>query len=804
MPQITVNSSNIDNFGFSATFNPYNQTVLFDTAGLTTYSDTSGSGQLFVLGIAFSVTDQQGVVLAAVDWDNPQIKPALSETTWALDLSSVGLDFFFQTYKIIGYIKDGNGTVYSTTAIYPKICQPVGITESGYVPGIFQITANCPDNILTVKEVTVLTYNNLSPETTTKAGVLTYPSGTISPVSFTGTPFTNDVIRTGQYRIACTTVSTYDLGDDIFVAVSYVTNNVFDITCANTLADVLCCIVDIQRTKIANCNTADGQRAAQLEAQITIPFLVAVGKEISGQDASSEVAFIRKTLNCNCGNKSIIQNEFTPINPSVTNIVLSGVGGTSIATPTVTGNTKTYNIQSNVYQVVKGNTSDQAFTIKLDISTTNTVKYVISFNYTVLAATVLSTIGGNNTLLTQFNSLVNISNFYVDLTNLNGGCIIDLSAINYFLSLKVGSASNTIVSVLINGTTYTAGSPIVVNNPTAIESWLNGLGLGTFDASFSSGTSGSYVNLLTNGNGNTITSAVFNVGTPLTVLFQKTTHSLIAFLQAVVDYICSLSALEVTLGESESFSYIDYNGNTVTTNFTSSDTQAEFNTAIAAAISASLTLNKLFQNGLTNLAGVVKWGGDLINNTQINQNGKTLTFLGDLNNYLFLDNTSQTIVSRQGSAGTDIINVFFNRYNLFVSLLAINSERNAGSYYSLAEIANNYTAGLGSSAVIGTKVPASNNISTPPPANDPVRTAYVKPEYDAINDVGKIEYYAKTHTHTGYITNVDTLWSAKEMTTAQRNAIDASLLTRNRIIFNTTTNKLQCYVPGTATWNDLF
>ena len=220
MPQITVNSSNIDLFGFSATFSPFGQTVLFDIANLTEFNNVSGTGELYVLGVCFSVIDQQGVVLLEPNWDSPQILPQDGETEYELDLSSVGVDFFFQTYKIIGYIKDGDGQIYQTTQINPKICQPAGVNETGAVDGIFQITANCPDNVLTVKEVTVLTYNNLEAESVSKEGTLTYPSGTISSVSFTGTPFTNDVIYTGQYRVACDTAETYNLGKDIYVIVN--------------------------------------------------------------------------------------------------------------------------------------------------------------------------------------------------------------------------------------------------------------------------------------------------------------------------------------------------------------------------------------------------------------------------------------------------------------------------------------------------------------------------------------------------------------------------------------------------------
>ena len=88
---------------------------------------------------------------------------------------------------------------------------------------------------------------------------------------------------------------------------------------------------------LKQCNNAIGKAATQRLAEISIPFMVGLAKEINGQDASAQAKFIRQTLSCNCGVGSLGQNQMTPINPSVTNIVLNGVGGTFIGAPTVTG-----------------------------------------------------------------------------------------------------------------------------------------------------------------------------------------------------------------------------------------------------------------------------------------------------------------------------------------------------------------------------------------------------------------------------------------------------------------------------------
>ncbi len=583
MPSIAINNANIGTFSFDVTFNLLSKTITFNTSA-TTYNGSSGNG-IFNCLISFSLVDSEGVVLTEIDFtDLTKFIAPYVDQEFILDLSSLNYAFFFQKFKIVGAIKDNTGT-YQTAAVYATVCEPVNFTESGWVPGIFQVTANCPDNVITVKELTVFAYNKTLPDSKTKSGNLYYPTGTISPIAFANTPFSNNVIYTGQYRVNNDTTAIYTITDGVFVEVVYRTQNVFDVTCANRIGDLMCCIVDLQNTATKQCNNAIGKAASQKMYEIMPVFLVGLAKEINGQDASEQAAFIRKTLSCNCGIGSLGQNEMTPLNPSVVDIVLTGVGGTSIAPPTVTGSTKTYNIQSNVYQVVKGDTGDLAFTIAIDTSVTNTVKYKITFNYAIQAGYILTAIGNSPTLTTQLNSLINFTNFNIDLTSLNGECVINLSSLNYFLSYKVSSAADGFKSITINGNTYTPGSPIAVNSVGAIETYLNGLGLGTFEVNFSNSVTGAYFNILTTNNANTVTGIVLTIsGNDVGVAFQKTNKSLIAVLQAIIDYLCGLTALQMALGNILSLCTIDYNGQVITTSYGTTATQAQYNAGIATAI----------------------------------------------------------------------------------------------------------------------------------------------------------------------------------------------------------------------------
>lgn len=632
MPQISINSGTITSFGYSATMDIYGRTLTFNLLPFTVGPNLANRP------VCFSVIDQDGVTLASIDFTAPQIANAGTTTSWVLDLTSVNFAFLFQTYKIIAAIQDTGGQIYQTDPIYPNICQPTDLNDSGYVPGMFQILPDCINSILTVKEITAMVYSGLKPSSVSKSGNLYYPTGTISAVSFSLTPFSNNAIYTGQYRIQCTSAATYALGSDVYVVVSYITNNVFPVVCANKMADIVCCITKLQQTAIKNCNNAIGENAKHQLSDISLYVMNGLLKETSGQDSQFEVDYIRKFLSCDCGSASLTQTEFTPINPAVTSIVIGGAGGTTVAPPVVTGNTKTYSIVSSVYQVTKGNTGDLAFTIQVDTTVANTVKYIITFNYDTMAGYILTAIGNNPTLVAQLNSLIQATG--VNLQGLDGKCVIDLTQNNYSLSQSI-TGSTLVTNIVINGNNYAAPSNLFANNPSAVASWLNGLTLGTFSASVVSGV----LTVLSINNTNTISTLSFT-SPDVVVQFQASNATLVQVLQAIINYLCGLTDLQIALSGSLSLCTFDYNGVIVNTNY--SGKQNGFNIGVSQAICnlanrintlTGLTCSKLqaifsdnpnvsFNNGTDRYLSIV--GGSCVSMTGQQQ---ALAFISAVNSF---------------------------------------------------------------------------------------------------------------------------------------------------------------------------
>jgi len=300
MPSLQINSTNINTFNFTASFDIKNKQVIFNASG-TTYNGASGSGDLYVQGIAFSLIDQDNTPLAVIDWTNPQLPTPATNAIYTLDLSNVNLAYLFQTYRIVGAIKDQDGTVYSTLPVFKKVVQPDGIIDDGSIGGIFQLIPDCVNGNITLKDLTPYYYNYFLPTTITKNGSLFYPTGTIASVPFTYTPFVNNYVISGEYRVNNTSIATYDFGDGVYVILTYITSSPYQVVCNQLMSTILCCITDVQNQMNKNCGNAIGMAAKDKLTAVVVPLIAGFIAEQSGVDASYQVVQIKKILGCDCG-----------------------------------------------------------------------------------------------------------------------------------------------------------------------------------------------------------------------------------------------------------------------------------------------------------------------------------------------------------------------------------------------------------------------------------------------------------------------------------------------------------------------
>jgi hypothetical protein len=112
-----------------------------------------------------------------------------------------------------------------------------------------------------------------------------------------------------------------------------------------------------------------------------------------------------------------------------------------------------------------------------------------------------------------------------------------------------------------------------------VASWLNSLTLGTFSASVASGI----LTILSVANTNTPATLTF--GSPnVTQAFQATSVTLVQVLQAIINYLCNLTDLQIALANNLTVCTLDYNNNVVSTTYASGTKQSAYNSAIANAI----------------------------------------------------------------------------------------------------------------------------------------------------------------------------------------------------------------------------
>lgn len=585
MPQKIINNSQIAVFSFKVTFDIKNLKMVFDV------SDTvfNGTGVDDCKGINFSVVDEGGVEHLAYNWTSPAILPVSTTanpkvggtSTFELDLSDTFFyALFFQKWRIKGAIRDGNGVTYETNLVLFDVCKPKDFNEEGYIGGLFNVEVNCPQSQITVKDQTPLTYLGIEPFEKENDGVLSYPRGTIADVLFTFTPFVNNVVYTGTYAITNTLTAKYDIGNGGIVQLEYYTKNEWTFDCENNIANVLCCVYDLQLRADRNCNNAVGKEAQRQLLEITPMLLVGIANEYSGRDSSQQAKYIREKLRCDCGKQGVKKVSIDPVNTAIYNIMIEDAGATTV-TSQVSGSSKIFTVSSRAYIVEKLDNNDTAILIQIDTQTPFATKYKIGLNYELIAGNILNEISLSENLLLQLNSLV--TETFLDLSTLNGRCVIDITANDYFLSYRATANSNVVKSILIGTTTYNAPPALTVNNVSGITSWLNGLSLGTFNVSFSTSNSGAFLNVLSTSNSNVLQSMVITSSGDITVRFNATNKSLVAVLQAVIDYICELSASQMALGASITVcSFL--NGQNSETTLGASATQAQLNSLVAAAL----------------------------------------------------------------------------------------------------------------------------------------------------------------------------------------------------------------------------
>lgn len=545
----SVNSTNVINFGFKTVLDLELRTLLFDITGLTTFNP---GGAAAITGISFEVIDPAGVPIHTVQFAPPDIDPDVL-STYELDLPS-GIALF-GTYLIKGVLREANGTDYEVVLPPKEVCEPKDF-EDDVVCGKFKETVDCTAPFIRLNEITNFIYLGKAPVTKTKVGNLYHPLGTVNAEPFTHTPFQTSQVYTGDHVVRNKSIADYDLQDYFYVRIGYETNYKFPVTCMSRLCDIMCCIEDQQRIAKENCNNAKGTRAKKLLDEITIPLFMATAKEKCGKSANEEIELIKKILNCDCNDCNSHPVEPTPVQDGSGNVLVFEGECAATVTPETEGNTTT--VTTKVKNVIVRNSTpaDPAFEITRQEDECN-IYWTLLLNYEALATNIYNETQNNQTLLNLFNSLVVTTGIGAAIAGLNGKCVIDLSQCDYEADIAVSYNTATPVSIVINGVTYPAPGGLLFTAPLGIQAWLNSLALGVWTVSWTPlmVPPGGTLSIVSNGNTHTIgtfqhggSPVVGEEDTVFAASFDSDCKTLKEILQAIIDYLCALTTLQIKTG----------------------------------------------------------------------------------------------------------------------------------------------------------------------------------------------------------------------------------------------------------------
>jgi hypothetical protein len=533
-----INTVNVQQFGFTGTYDLEAKALTFDISTLTIFKP---GGENNIQGICFQVIDPSGSYVAQIDWTNVAINTSLGQTTYTVVLS--GYPSMFGFYKIQGVLREQDGTDYSIIIPPINICKPVDFIN-GNVPGNMVEVVDCTAPKVGVNDQTAYTYLNKSAITINKNGMFYFPLGTIDPIPFTYTPFIvygSGNVYTGTYTVRAKVLALYDLGSQIFVQVAYVTNFTFTVNCNSNLCTLLCCMEEMQSIVQTQCNTPAAINAQKKLDQATIPFMMAMTQEKCGKDSSVLVTEVMDILgcDCNCAGDTV---EPAPIFTAFSPTVLDGQCGTTATYDSVQG---IWVIKSRTITISNAPGSSTALTLGSTTTDCN-VAWQILLDPTVLTGEILTTIENSPTYLAIFNSLVQQT--ALDLSSLGANCIINTSTCDYSLTAIASNPSVIVVNVMINGTFYTAPALSIVN-AAGIATWLNALNLGIFIVNYDSTSLKTIISSAANPNVvGTITLSLN--GVQQVQQFTRSCGSIVAVLKAIIDYLCALSDDQVVIGRS--------------------------------------------------------------------------------------------------------------------------------------------------------------------------------------------------------------------------------------------------------------
>lgn len=447
---IYINSTNVDNFGFSTTFSPYGLSPITPSVSFSIedYTEFKAGGEANITEINFEVLDPQENTYTAT------INPSLSETQVTID-NLVGGLLYFGTYHIKGTLVEADASTY-VIEFDVEVCDSNLLKTNNYIQGCINAEANCITAKLTITDQNSYIYNKLSAEFVeynAKMWLPNNPDGGLEEFTFNDLPYVKTLANyyTGNYQISVTSVATYALDCGAFLAITYKSALTKTIDCTASICELNCCWTE--SNQIAS---GGGQKAGQMQdkiAEATPYYLEAVGNYICGKNAESAIAKVNEILGCSCTCRQYL------IQPAPITLGTANVFG-DCGTVVDLDDNGDIHIHSFVYTITKGDPSDLGYNIVTTQINECTKRTVISFDYDVLQQNILNAIANNPQYIINWQDVLGINDCPCDgITISNGSELISLNTLS--TDFNTLESSYFVKNDVITGVEYQDNTSIV-------------------------------------------------------------------------------------------------------------------------------------------------------------------------------------------------------------------------------------------------------------------------------------------------------------------------------------------------------
>lgn len=417
---IYINTTNVDNFGFSTTFSPYGlapitPSVTFDIDG---YTEFKAGGEANITQINFEVLDPQENTYTAT------INPSLSETMVTIE-NLVGGLLYFGTYHIKGTLIEANASTY-VIEFDVEVCDSnlLGGNSNNFIQGCINAEANCVTAKLTITDQNSYIYNKKTPEFVeyeAKMWLPNNPDGGLEEFNFNDLPYVKTLAGyyTGVYQISVTSVATYALNCGAFLAITYKSALTKTIDCTAAICELNCCWAESNQIAASG-----GQKAGQMQEKVdaaTPYYLEAFGNYFCGKNAEKAIAKVNEILGCSCTCRQYVIQP-APITLGTANVF--GECGTVVELD----DNGDIRIHSLAYSITKGDPSDLGYSIVTTQINDCTKRTVISFDYNVLQQNILNAIANNPQYILNWQEVLGITDCPCDGVQIdNGASLVTLN-----------------------------------------------------------------------------------------------------------------------------------------------------------------------------------------------------------------------------------------------------------------------------------------------------------------------------------------------------------------------------------------